>query len=365
MERAKRIFTLLVPALFVAAGCAALASVEGPGDRLYEMVFRRSFVQFITLYVFALAASLLAVRAIRYGRARREFAAQHGAGSPAGARGLLAEQLSKVRATLLERGGKAAIARADALAQAQAERIARGYEGLSALASLLPALGLFGTILGLSSALFHAFGGASGARSIEPFVTGLGTALDTTVLGALGAFPVFGFSWILCRMENDLAARQAAGVRAAFGLDDLERLQAETTAPRPDDASALPDVEVFRAELRAITAGITQEAVVAFGQALAGSVEGLRASVDAALNALVRDQKANQERAQAELAKSLGAIRTVVDQHGTRATALIESGLSRLAKLLRRRTPDEVIIRYAPQKSNGESSHEVSDETFC
>ncbi|UCE48771.1 MAG: MotA/TolQ/ExbB proton channel family protein [Phycisphaerales bacterium] len=191
-----------------------------PGDRMHDFLFDRSPVQYATLFAFALAIVILSCRLIRYLRSKSELRRIRRSGNcgrmPNSA---LGEHMRTMKETLNQYGVGAAFACHERFAQLQEDESQQGYELLNFLVCSLPALGLFGTMIGLSDGLFKAFSEGLAENSIQKFVGSLGTALDTTVLALACALIAGTVTWVFNRMEKRLRERRNTFVGTSFGLD--------------------------------------------------------------------------------------------------------------------------------------------------
>lgn len=310
-----------------------------PGDRLHGFIYDRSFVQHATLLVTCLVIVLLFARASqhRWNHARFTALVQKRGGPPKE----LADQLNAISETCNRHGMAAATAHAEQAAQHHTESIRKAHETIGFLAGSLPALGMFGTMLGLSNSLFEAFaGGSQGSAPVEAFVTALSTAMDTTVLAMACAVPLFGCVWLLGRLENELSDRYAEYVRVTLGLDQF--------AAHDKTAHAL------QAELRRMMAEVGKDAKAAFGQIVADSGDVYRENLERAVAEVFSRQRRHDKdmvrKLAAELADGMGqSVNRVGDlierQNGNLAEGMIHQ-VGRLEETLRNRTPEEVLIRY-------------------
>ena len=235
--------------------CCLVYWLFDPGDRAYDFLFRRSPVQYLTLTAFALAVTLLGCRFIRHVRSMRELRRIRRAGDlSAMPRCPLGDQIRTLRDALDRFGTSAAVARAESLAQRQEEETQREYEVINFLLGSMPALGLFGTMLGLSDGLFKAFSKGFGQESIQGFIGSLGIALDTTVL-ALACALVAGFgTWVLTRTERLLHARRTDFVETIAGLDRAYRQTSVSRVGRRKEARDSHVSETVRREVSAVMA---------------------------------------------------------------------------------------------------------------
>lgn len=345
-----RVRVLAAAAMVFLLACLAITALTGPEDYLRQFFFRRSFVQLVTLLVASLIVVLLGRRAACLARDRREWQAyrQHGEKALPAA---LAEQLRTVREELVQRGDAAAADCAKRIAQDGKDQLEAEYETIQVLACALPALGLLGTMLGLSTALFTAFSGeAAGPQSVRQFVAALATALDTTVLGMFCALPALATAWSLKRGESRLHAQYASLLQGSL----------PTVAPGPNVASPAggpaPAVglEPLRGELRVIAAGVLAEAKQLFQDLLADSAAVHRHQVAAAVQDVFRAQRGRERRmvvkvaalVSRRLSRSIDAAGQRVSQHNGQVAAGLIREFRQLNGALRKTVPNEVLIRY-------------------
>jgi len=337
--------------------CELINLIYHPGDQIFEFFFHRSFVQFLTLYVFALTATLLIYRTVLHVRARMQFrTSEKRKESWEVQPSFLSDQLNAVRKHLKEKGGKAALSCAKGLANEQKERVKKAYEVIHFLVGTLPALGLFGTVLGLSQSLFIAFSkGASGPGAVAQFVTALATALDTTVLGLVCAMFVGGFSWLLERLENQLGEEHAKLIRTKFSLDVVIPQGGNDHAGVSSHDPYSSVTETFRAELRALTSEILSEAKSTFEEILLDASRSFRLLIDGAVKEVWKEQREHDEamvekvasQISDRLGKSVDRIGNLIEKSDSRLTKDLMSQLKKLEETLRKKNhPAEVIIRY-------------------
>jgi len=339
----------LIQVVLIAGGQLAILhwlvpQFAGPQHRLYQFIYERSSVQHATLAVAALVIALLVERWIRL---RSTYGGQKkpSPGRDTPPQGLV-DQLDVVSRAYDEHGTAAAVAQIQQLSDDGRERIRKAYESIHALAGFLPALGLLGTMLGLSGALFDAF--ASGKltdQAVQQFVSSLATALDTTVLAMLCAAPVFVVSFFLCRRENELHDRQIRYVKERLGI---------AAYIANDNANG-----TLQAELRRVTRKIAAEAESAFGKMLEHAGQALQEHLTRAVEEAFAAQRQHDqdilgkvaEDVAGRLAHSLQDMGVRLERHnGQLAEGMIQQ-VGQLERALRNRTPEEVIVRY---KHNGQ-----------
>jgi biopolymer transport protein ExbB/TolQ len=336
--------------VLVLGGIDLIADRHG---RLYGFVNERGFVQPTEIYVACVVAALLWGRFRQWRNNRLQLGLVDGASDaplPEARRAADA-----VCATREAHGSVAAVAHAERLADESRQGLHRSYAMINYLAGMLPALGLFGTMLGLSNGLFAAFsGGTMGPDAVKQFVSSLAVAMDTTVLAMVLAAPLFAVAWLLERTERDLIDRWHQRLRAELGLDHT--------------ADADPTVDALRTELRSLAGGIASEANACFQKALQSSAAAYRDSLHEAVKDIfdaerARDRKAVQSLAveiAKGLARSLEALVQETESLNRRLADEVTAQMGQLAQALRSRTPEEVIIRYqhnASAGNNGRGHH--------
>lgn len=317
--------------VLLALGHVVVHLVAGPGDRLYAFIYQRGPVQYLILVVGASALVLLYSRRRQYHRsAARLKAFERGRGNPPEP---LAEALRKVGRCCADYGAGAAWSRVERFHDEQSNAVQKNHDLIHFFVGSLPVLGLLGTMLGLSDALYAAFSQGFGAESVEQFVVGLSTALDTTVLAMVCAAPLFACTTLQVRQQSHLVDRYAECLRERSGLADV---------PERDKATY-----VIYAELCRVTKQIGEDAKSMFADVLANSVAALRD----VLSEAVQDQS---ERIAEQLPQTVSrgmadamahATRLLDQRHASLAERMTRQ-MGRLETTLRNRTPEEVIIRY-------------------
>lgn len=331
----------LLAAAGVMYGLAHLLIYEfaDPGDHFYQFMYARGWVQYATPAVACLVVALLLDRLSRYRWNRARFQALSRGEEQV--TGQWAEQLESVGSTCEQYGPAAAAVRSERLAEEHGKRIDKTYGLISYVTCAIPALGLFGTLLGMSKSLFVAFGsGSRGSESMQLFVTALSTAMDTTVLAMACAIPLLGCAQFLGCLEHDLAEKYAAYVRERFGLD--EALGADR------------NVQALEKELRRMSEKIAAEAKASFEHivkdATAVCREALERAVASVLARQQRHDKTVADRIAAEITAGLGrsveGIGGMLERQNGRLAEDMVQHVGRLEKALHNRTPEEILIRY-------------------
>jgi biopolymer transport protein ExbB/TolQ len=274
----------------------------------------------------------------------------------------LNNHIEKVRDMLARDDAEVAFSHAECFAQRQREDTQRAYDVINFLVCSLPALGLFGTMLGLSGALSAAFSeGSLGSDSIKTFVSSLGTALDTTVL-ALGCAMVAGSTaWLLNRMENLLLQQQTAVIHAVSGLDGFN-LQLNADRPASSrDTRDLDIAETVRTEVQALLAENVAKITSRFDGCLEGLEELARMSVERSAQSNSIDGQGINRANLAEaitscLDNAMERIGELIITHNGDAIKNVTSALNRFAGAIDERIPRELVISYN-RNGDGELNH--------
>lgn len=310
-----------------------------PESRFYAFIYERSLAQHVTLLVAAVVVVLLFARRCQHGADSAQLKElRQGRGKPPKK---LAEQLDVVGAACSKHGVAVSVSRAERVAQDHKKGIERAYETIHLLTGFLPALGLLGTMLGLSRALFAAFSdGKLNDGSVQTFVTALSTAMDTTVLAILCAAPLCAWAFLSRRREDDLSDQYAAHVRERFGLD----------AVAPGDKSA----HVLYVELRRLTRTMAAEARASFGQIVENGANACREARQRTVADVFALQRMHDREMIDEvaadvadrLAESLHNVSNLIErQNGRLAEGMIRQ-VGQLERAIRRQTPEELVVRY-------------------
>ena len=350
--------------LLFALICGTVWFTTEPGDRLFEMLFHRTFVQYVTLYVFVLCLTALMASALQYVGAIRRL--QQIELDP---EEWTLEVLSfgTERAALgrhLAENGRSGISlTVDYLTEHWGKQVRRAYEFVGSLICFLPALGLFGTVLGLHRSLFAAFGdGQGGPAAVRQFVGSLAIALDTTVLALAAALVAGALSWAMQRLENERIARQAGLVQRVFH-EKFAAVYAEART-EGDEAGAKPSTaRALHAELKVVLAAALEEALSRFDERLREVAQSNRDTLESTVKEVLEQQKTLEQALLSRLAEDLrsfiAGMEGLLERQNNRAVRSVVSGLGHLSKTLDRRIPGELIIRY---DHNGHGKHEERND---
>ena len=356
---------ILVSIVLFLLMCVMVSSVSESKQRLFEMFFHRTFVQFASTYVFALVITLLGKRFTVYLQAKRQLQKAHKEKLlRAYKKFVLPEDMNIIRKHFIEHGREGVLLCLDQLVKHRKDKIHKAYEMINFLVCCLPALGLFGTMLGLSASLFTAFAaGNVGPDAVKNFVTALGTALDTTVLALGFALIVGGLAWFINHLENELGERQANFLSKVF----LNKIASKSAEKKTADLSspALSSLtSAFRAELRALTADIVENGLVKFDERLRDVAGSYRLGLESAVDKIFRQQREHEqamvEKVASHLIKSVDHIGVLIKKHNNDSLKTVTSRLRHIAGTLDKRIAGELVIRY---ERNGRFELENNNDT--
>jgi biopolymer transport protein ExbB/TolQ len=364
MSSAKKLSIILISVISSLLICFTVRWVFEPGDRPFEILFHRSFIQYLTVYVSALVTTLLGQRLWIYMCAKRSFQmVQKDKQLWTIPNLVFGEEPDTIRQELIENGGEGVFLYVDELARAWKDKIRKAYGSINSLVFCLPGLGLFGTMIGMSNSLFSAFGqGNADPEAAQQFVAGLSTALDTTILAMACLLIIGGLSWLLNHLEEELIDRRVGFVRKAL----RKKLPFESPASLPTaGANNHTRLEkcAFRAELRTLTVEILEEAMSKFEQKLHDMAESYRVNLERVVNDIFSKQRAHEQTLVDNIASNLNTsvkhIGVLIERHNNHAAKAVVSRLKRFTGILEKRIPSELVIRY---ERNGEAKLEGHDD---
>jgi len=361
MKFIKKAFGLVIALMGVILGCLILAYFTKPGDRIYEIIFHRGPVQFLTLYATALIVTLLCYRSTVYFRDRLKIQRlKEGKHDCLNDDPSLSNHLRNLRKLLANKNSpKVVLACSQDFIQQQKDHINKAYELTNFLMGSLPAFGLLGTVLGLSGAMFTAFSkGQAGPESIKLFVGALGTALDTTVLALVCALSVGMFVWLLNRHEIELIAQEDKFIRHLFSISSTSEAQ----GIQHSETNSLVLAEDFKKELRSLIIQVVAETTAKFDKSLQDVAGICRNGVQCAVDEILDKQRAYEDTSVKKIAEnlneSINRIGSAIVKYNNYAANTMTSGLRDIVESLDKRIPNELVIRYNHTKETEmEMSH--------
>ncbi len=362
MYQHRRVIVIGIAILLFAMLCAAIRLTTAPGSQVYEMVFHRSFVQYLSLFTFVLILTLLGDRARTRWLAARRLRQIARAEQPWASDLAFGEDADAFGQELARNGRSGVPDTVQYLADLWRNRMRGAYEFVGSLVCLLPALGLFGTMLGIHDALFASFGqGSHGPEAVNKFIGSLAVALDTTVL-ALGAALIAGaMSWIMQRLEKTQIEERSQFVRQALAERFALSLVEGDAGAADDNTRAIRPATVLQSELRVLLTAVFEQALSRFDQRLREVIASNRTELATVVADVFERQHGHEQavvqRLADEIRKSMSDIESVLKQHNTLAMKRFASSLGRLSQTISRRIPGELVIRY-----DGNGHHEAEND---
>jgi biopolymer transport protein ExbB/TolQ len=356
--------------LTVALTCLTLIGVAvsaSPGEKLYDFVFNRSFVQYLTFITFFYAVSLLVTRMFLNIRMKSDlYAIQRNGRVVRDSGKLVNNQFEEVRKTIEETDPANGRKKANQLKQLNTERTKETYDTINSLVVFLPALGLFGTILGLSNSIFAAFSqGSLTSESIGLFVSGLSIAMDTTVLGISCSIIAGVFTQLMCKSEQAFNAKLDESIRNGFELNSIKTSAGKS---REREIEELTDkyVAIFIKRFETLVSEIMSN----FESKLESTVDVLTKSYmdklsEATESAVSKHYAANRQvmeevmtRLSHEISAAIRHMEESIKTQNSSTAEVFRSEIRRLESIAKTQVPSELVLKFTRDKSNGSSGHE-------
>jgi len=175
----------LIPLLVVAQLFVTIFMVAQEGNWCHEFFLNRGFVQWVTLYCFVLALVLLSRRIPILLREKRALSNLKNGNRDISQTCAVNARFRRIRKHIKQGRAENVRMYAQNLSETDSEELESGYSLTGVIVNILPLIGFFGTVLGLSTGLYERYIGKTAERSTDSFVQAIGTAFDTTLL-ALG-----------------------------------------------------------------------------------------------------------------------------------------------------------------------------------
>ena len=169
----------------VAALYFSLATGIERSSWFHAFLFDRSFVQWVILYAFFFGIGLLVQRSLLYAGEVKAFRLTREQQLHGDSATRVCRRFRRLKSAVETRPITEVHEYSKQLAEADASDLEFGYHVVGELIQIIPLLGFFGTVLGLSRGLHKDFLSelAQAASGIKSFVGAIGTAFDTTLLG--------------------------------------------------------------------------------------------------------------------------------------------------------------------------------------
>jgi protein-S-isoprenylcysteine O-methyltransferase Ste14 len=171
---------------------------------IHDFFFERSFVQWVTLYVFFVGLGLLLEQVFVYWRELCAFRIPREQQLHSDGVTGVSRRFRRLHIALQQRPPAEVHNYAKQLAEADATDLDFGHNIVGEAIQILPLLGFFGTVLGLSLGLHQAF--LEGKTEIAQFATAIGTAFDTTLMGLACCIILIILQLLIRKREDSLLA---------------------------------------------------------------------------------------------------------------------------------------------------------------
>ena len=195
--------TVLVAGGLVAVVGFGLAASVSKNTWTHDFFFKRSFVQWVLLTAFAIGLVHLLRRLpawLREWRALRDLQDGEKAST---SDTLVSRRWQKIEAAKREHGLKTLGQYATNLAEHDEAEVDAAYRLSGDAVQILPLIGFFGTVFGLSHGLYQSFL-ATGGTTTKDFAKAIAIAFDNTLLGLALTIILFMFQSILRKREEAL-----------------------------------------------------------------------------------------------------------------------------------------------------------------
>jgi biopolymer transport protein ExbB/TolQ len=167
----------------------------------YDFFFKRSFVQWVLISAFAVGLVHLARRLSPWLSEKRALRLLHEDQSKLTFDTLVGRRWLQIRTAREEHGRKNLGQYAKSLAEHDEAEVDAAYRVSGDVVQILPLIGFFGTVFGLSHGLYKSFL-ATGGTNTKDFAKAIAIAFDNTLLGLALTIILFVFQSILRKREE-------------------------------------------------------------------------------------------------------------------------------------------------------------------
>lgn len=194
--------TFAIGLAVLVAGFISLALSMTESTWSYEFLFRRGFVQWVLLGAFTVGFIHLIRRVPGWYREKKALRALRFTGHPGQGVTLVQRRWLQIQALAGSQRGQNRQA-AKSLADHDEAEVDAAYRLVSDIVQVLPLIGFFGTVFGLSKGLYQSFL-ASGGATTKDFAKAIAIAFDNTLLGLGLTIILFIFVSLLRKREDSL-----------------------------------------------------------------------------------------------------------------------------------------------------------------
>ncbi len=262
--------THVLTALLVAGILVPLKLLVPQNTWTYAFVFERSPVQWVTLTVFVFGLVLLMGRNIKHAMECRALRLLRDGRLEKRRLRMVSLRFRRLHARLKRSKDPGIWSYAKELAERDAGDLEASHGTLTSVIQVLPLIGFFGTVLGLSQGLYKSFVLSDGGSSTAVFGQSIGTAFDTTLLALACTIVVIIGQRLLRQKEERLLMRLDAFV------DDYIEDSVPTETKEERTVLPTPVLDRLESDLSAVWERVASEAMSSF----AGVNGFMRQSVD-------------------------------------------------------------------------------------
>src|SRR6185503_18200795 len=195
--------TVLVAGALVVAFAFCLTALVAKGTWAHDFFFKRSFVQWVLLTAFGLGLVHLVRRLPAWFKERRALRELQRGDQITTADTLVGRRWLQIEAARGEHGLKNLGQSARSLAEHDEAEVDAAYRLSGDIVQILPLIGFFGTVFGLSHGLYQSFL-VTGGTTTKDFAKAIAIAFDNTLLGLALTIILFTLQSILRKREDGL-----------------------------------------------------------------------------------------------------------------------------------------------------------------
>jgi len=326
-----RLVAFGLPVAMVGSFLAAVHMAFSGESWVYKFFLERSPVQWAILYVFACGVVALLRRLGAYLGERRALRSLRARKMDGQRPSLTWWRFRRFRSYLVHRGFDGAQDYARTLAENDASELDAAYAFIGDVIQMLPMLGFFGTVLGLSVGLYNYFLTPNAHANISAFTRALATAFDTTLLGLACTIIIISLQRPLRKRDDVLLAELNRSIDDYY----FSILPSRQEVSRGREERCEATLQRLDAELRQARRVVAAEAR-GIASACATAVSTAAREMAAAARRVIDESRAAQEAFRQEVVAALTSqfvpgVEQAVETHAGRCA----ENLERLAAAVR------------------------------
>jgi len=215
---------------------AILLSVHqflSPADYMYQFLLKRSPCQWLSLYAFLLGFACLLYRWGHWNRERRAFALLRARPSEVLGDGMAWRRYHRIQYYTPRMSQSELLVLAKDMTERDEDELRSAYTPVQDVIQILPLIGFFGTVLGLSIGLYANFSTAETGAGNTSFTAAIGTAFDTTLLALACTLALIVLQRLIRRKEDTLLSELGGYVDDMVGERFPENVEREKMPDSP------------------------------------------------------------------------------------------------------------------------------------